>query len=140
MTLLTDKVRTCFVCKLTKPVADFYANGRNLCRRCNRARVILWAKQNPARAKQNGLNYRNSDQGSARRTKYRREWRKHNTAGDKERFARYVARCADGYIRQLLRQMGNLQPTGAEIEKHRQRVQFMRARRTLTVMAYGARI
>lgn len=131
---------TCFVCKLSKPESEFYGNGRAICRPCNRARARLWAKRNPEKAGRNWLNYRNSDKGIARRTAYRRQWRKHNTAGEKERFAKYVARCAEGYIRQLLRQMGNLNPTDKQIEQHRQRVQFMRARRTLVAMAYGARI
>lgn len=137
-------LRVCYVCKLPKPDSEFYRSydgrPRNLCRACNRARAKRWAKRNPEMAKRNGLNYRNSDKGRAKHIVTRREWRKKNTAGERERFAHYVARCADGYMRQLLRGMGNMNPTDAEIEKHRQRVFLTRARRAIVTMAYGARI
>lgn len=134
-------MRTCFACKTAKPPAAFYANGRNLCRACNRARVKRWCADNPERRKAIGKRYRQSAKGRETIAKARKAWRKLNTASYKAQFARYVANLGDGYVRKLLREMGNCDPTPAQIERHRKRVQAMRARRalvTLNLLNYGA--
>ncbi len=135
-----NRVRICRICGLVKPDADFYPYRRNPCRKCDRQRVKLWAKNNPERVKANSLKYRTSEKGRTKHRINKRIYNKTNSAGWKEKDARYRANLGEGYVRNMLRQMGVLHPNAEQIEAHRRRVRITRARRPIITMTYGTRI
>jgi hypothetical protein len=132
---------TCSRCKIPKRKIDFYDNGRNVCRKCTRSRVKLWAKNNRERAKIHAKKYRNSALGILTRRKCRSVWRARNTSAERERHRQYVLRMPDAYVRKLMRQSFlALNPTQQQIDSHRNRLSILRAQRTFKLLsAYGAK-
>jgi len=128
----------CTICGVQKPASEFYGNGRNICRPCNRAKAKRWAAANPEKRKAIGLKYRNTDGGRTTRKKTRKIWRKQNTASEVEREARYIARIPDAYCRRLCRQRGIVNPTPEQIYRQRIRILAIRSRRTIAILNYGS--
>jgi hypothetical protein len=119
---------------------ETYGNGRSITRAENRRRVKAWTAAHPEQAKANGLKYRRSAKGRATHTKTRRAWRKLNTASERVRHAKYVSNLPDAYLRKLLKERGILHPSREHIVMQRRRIQILRARRVLNLIAYGSRI
>ncbi len=52
------EIKTCKICNIEKPVAEFYPNSmgrpgyRSFCRKCNHAQGDQWRKRNPERAQE----------------------------------------------------------------------------------------
>jgi hypothetical protein len=126
----------CFVCKTKKRKSAFYGNGRRICRPCNRARVKRWVANNPGKAYLNQKRYRSTTKGRATSSRIKRRYNLANTATTRAWRQAYIGRLPDAYIRKLLRAMGVISPTAAEIAGHRNRLHVLRAQLTFKLISH----
>lgn len=135
---MSQKKRTCSICRKKKSPKEFYGPG-TCCRSCTKIRVKLWAKNNPERRRKNLRKYQTSAKGRATTARFRALWRPRNTASERAQNQRYIARLPDAYLRKQLKARGIISPTPEQIERQRVRVQIIRARKILSLIAYGPR-
>lgn len=136
---MSQPKRTCSTCRHKKSPKEFYGQGK-CCRTCTRTRVKLWVRNNPERRRKNLRKYQTSAKGRATTARFRALWRPLNTAGARAQNQRYLARLPDAYLRKLLKaRLGIISPTPEQIERQRTRVQIIRARKILSLIAYGPR-
>lgn len=131
--------RHCWMCDSTKPLADFNPSQKHLCRQCNSERCKQYAKNNPEKLKEIAERYRKTPRGKKAWYRRHKKWRSQNQWCDRERAKRESAALTDFYIRTLLKKRGVKDPTADQIAAKRRFIQTLRARRTLSLMTYGAR-
>lgn len=139
-TNLNDPVtRHCWMCLATKPLADFYANPKHLCKQCCAERTRQWARSNPDKRKEISERYRKGVRGKATFYRNHKKWREKNKWCDRERAQRESAKLTDFYIKTLLKHRGVKDPTSEQITAKRRYIQTLRARRALSLVIYGSR-
>lgn len=133
--------QNCWACFSIKPLADFNPSqiARHLCRECSRERVRQYAKNNPEKRKEISERYRKSPRGKKAWYRRHKKWRAENQWCDRERASRESSGLTDFYIKTLLKMRGVKNPTTEQIATKRRYIQTLRARRTLSLMNYGAR-
>jgi hypothetical protein len=134
--------QNCWACFSVKPLADFNPSqiARHLCRECSRERVRQYAKNNPEKRREINERYRKTPRGKKAYYRRHKAWRSKNDWCDRERARRESAGLTDFYIKTLLKKRGVKDPTSEQIITKRRYIQTLRARRTIALMTYGARI
>jgi len=132
--------RHCWMCESSRPLADFYANPKHLCKLCCAERTKQWAKNNPQKRKEITERYRKTPRGKKAYYRRHKAWRAKNDWCDRERARRESAGLTDFYLKTLLKKRGVKDPTPEQIMAKRRYIQTLRARRTISLMTYGARI